>query len=256
MSDHTDTMKQFAQFDTMRFSLFHPRGVRVDFITATPERPSDRLGVIAAHLDAGWLVLQPGLEEGENKDQFVHVVRGIVNDTTIVDLYREEDQFRFLGVYLDSDEDIAAFEFASGLKLNQLPEYVGVGHIERNKSKATDRFVVRASKPFGAVWKSNPKHNPDTEEGKKKAKRLFVRWADQRPPEKEESTEPAQPRIVTPDNAAVLAACTALAKAAENGPEAMATVWSRLPKELKIACEAEKDRLKETAIRNQQDRPY
>lgn len=157
--------------------LFTPRGPQVT-IPVTVNGPEDMMAFVHSFLDAGWLVQAPGLEAGEEKETFHHVVKEIVNDTTHISLYRDNDAFRYLGVYLNRPEDEQAFELASGLKLSNLPEYVGVGHIERRKSASLDKFVITAPKPFSAVWKHNPKHDPDSEEGKKKPKRLFVRWAD------------------------------------------------------------------------------
>jgi hypothetical protein len=98
-------------------------------------------------------------------------------------LYSTNDALKwsFLKVYLNTDDDIAAFEFASRMKLGSLPEYVGADKPARGAAGKTDRFIVAAPRPFGVVYKKNPKHDPTTEEGKLKPARLFVRWADQRP---------------------------------------------------------------------------
>src|SRR5690242_5896245 len=43
-------------------------------------------------------------------------------------------------------------------------------------------LVYAAPKPFGVVWKDNPKYDPNEQDtAKKKPKRLFVRWADVAP---------------------------------------------------------------------------
>ncbi len=67
------------------------------------------------------------------------------------------------------------------MKLDAIEDYVGNDKPQRGASTKTDRFIVKAPKPFGVVYKKNPKHNPDTEEGKMKPARLFVRWESEKP---------------------------------------------------------------------------
>lgn len=184
--------------------MWHPKGVQVSLPIPALMLPSEMIGYINGCFEAGFLAQAAGLEAGEERETFFHVVRGVINETTHIDLYRDQDQFRFLGVYLNRPEDEAAFELASGLKIKNLREFIGPGHIERGKDKRLDAMVVTAPKPFGAVWKANPKHDSDTEEGKKKPKRLFVRWVDQRPQQEADcpaDAKPADPAAETLDDA-------------------------------------------------------
>jgi hypothetical protein len=166
--------------------LFHPRGPQVTLPVADVT-PAGSLAAVAAYLDAGWLVTAPGLEDGEEKDTVGWVLRGTFEKegeaTPFVLLYSTNDALKwsFLKVYLNTDDDIAAFEHASRMKLEAIPEYVGADKPARGASGKTDRFILAAPRPFGVVYRKNPKHDPATEEGKLKPARLFVRWTDQRP---------------------------------------------------------------------------
>ncbi len=66
------------------------------------------------------------------------------------------------------------------MKLEALPLYVGNDKPQRGASNKTDRFIVAPPRPFTVVFKKNAKHD-DTEVGKMKPARLFVRWAEQAP---------------------------------------------------------------------------
>jgi hypothetical protein len=164
--------------------LFHPRGPQV-----TLPLPADAVAAFAsvgAALDAGWLVTAPGLEDGEEKESIAYVLRGAFERdgevTPYVLLYAANDALTWsiLKVYLNKREDIEAFEYASGMKLDSIPDYIGDNKPQRGAAAKTDRFIVKSTKPFGVVYKKNPKHD-DTEAGKMKPARLFVRWENQKP---------------------------------------------------------------------------
>lgn len=163
--------------------LWHPRGPQVT-LPVTDLTPAGALAQVGAYLDAGWLVEAPGLEEGEEKEQVGWVLRGgFERDgeiTPFVLLYsvNEALTWSFLKVYLNKPEDVAAFEHASRMKLDSIPDYVGNDKPQRGASAKTDKFIVKPPRPFGVVFRKNPKHDPSTEEGKMKPARLFVRWAD------------------------------------------------------------------------------
>ncbi len=171
--------------------LWHPRGVQV-CLPLSLEAPMPTAGwrmlldSVSAALDAGWLTVQPGLEEGEEKDEVGWVLRGEHekegDSTPFVLLYSRNEalSFSFLKVYLNRQDDIAAFEHASKMKLEALPLYVGNDKPQRGASNKTDRFIVAPARAFQVVFKKNPKHD-DTEVGKMKPARLFVRWAEQAP---------------------------------------------------------------------------
>lgn len=173
--------------------LWHPRGVQVSLPIDPVNPPAiaewraiyDSVGLA---LDAGWLVQCPGMEEGEEKDDVGWVLKmeqekdGEVTPCLLLYSSKENLKFSIVKVYLNKPEDITAFEYASKMKLAALPLYEGTNKPERGSNSKTDRLMVVPPKPFGFVFKKNPKHDPNEEDIKKmKPARLFVRWADQAP---------------------------------------------------------------------------
>lgn len=172
--------------------VYHPSGIPVSLPVPTSRTAKvdyrAALDHVSAALAAGWLVAPPGQQAGEERETVGYVVRscqegkgGIV--VPVVDLYdaKANHSFTFLRVYLDTEQDIAAFEAASGLSLNAMPEYTATGRVERGKA-ITAKYVVQPRKPFGVVIEANPKYDPDeTDVSKKKPKWKFVRWVDQVP---------------------------------------------------------------------------
>lgn len=179
--------------------LFHPSGAQV----TVPLPLGEPLTVGAAQsifqsvnalLEAGWLVNMPGLEEGERVEEIRHVVRRVkINDdgteTPVVDLYPERANFRILGVYLNTPQDIQAFESACDAHLGDLPLYEGDNAIERGKGPKTDKYVFSLSRSARVVLKQNPRW--EGEEDKKHPKRLFVRWLDSTATNGNSKTHPA-----------------------------------------------------------------
>jgi hypothetical protein len=141
---------------------------------------------VSALLEAGWLVAMPGLESSERIEEIRHVVRRVkVNEdsteTPVVDLYPDRANFRVLGVYLNTPQDLYMFEAACGVHLSALPLYEGDNAIERGKGPKTDKYVTALGRTARVVLKQNPRWEGD--EDKKHPKRLFVRWMDvQAPP--------------------------------------------------------------------------
>ncbi len=164
--------------------LYHPKGVLVTI--PFPVDPIACMDAVAAALDAGWLVTAPGLEEGEENEMVGWVLQGSLThdgrETAFVLLYSVNDAYKwsFLKVYLNTEADVKAFEYASKMRLDKVTPYVGNDKPQRGASPKTDRFIFPVPRPFGVVFKKNPKHDPNTEEGKMKPARLFVRWADQK----------------------------------------------------------------------------
>ncbi len=164
--------------------IWHKRGVLV----TVPLRgeASTFSQQIDALFDQGFLAQAPGLEEGEEKEQIGWVLRSVHSnegrETPFVLLYSANEALTWsiLKIYLNTDQDQAAFEFASKMRLSDLPEYVGQDKPQRSASGRTDKYIVPAPKPFGVVFRKNPKHDA-TEAGKMKPARLFVRWADVAP---------------------------------------------------------------------------
>jgi hypothetical protein len=166
--------------------LFHPRGPQVTLPVLFDGDYRVAFAAVGAALDAGFLAEAPGLEQGEEKEEIAWVLRaGHEKDgetTPVVVLYSANDGLTWpiLKVYLNKQADIEAFEHASKMKLDKLPEYVGNDRPQRGASQKTDTFIVKAAKPFGVVFKRNPRHD-DTDAGKMKPARLFVRWTDMKP---------------------------------------------------------------------------
>ncbi len=198
--------------------LFHPRGPAVTIpVTVAALDYRAMLASVSAMLDAGFLVAAPGLEAGEHKEDIGYVVlRSKENSdgtsTPIVDLYPADDGMKFavLSVYLNKPADEEAFEFAAKMRLDAFQPYIGAGKLERGASKQTDRLIVKAPKPFAVVFKDNPKYDPnETDTAKKKPKRLFVRWADEKPASEQPASQPppaasTKASHVTPDHPAIV----------------------------------------------------
>ncbi len=185
--------------------LFHPRGPQVTL--PLPPDPAAALAAVSAALDAGWLVQAPGLEEGEEREMIGWVLKSIHSnedrETPFVLLYSANEALTWsvLKVYLNTEQDEAAFEHASHMKLAEMPEYVGQDKPQRGSNHRTDTYIVPAPRPFGVVFKKNPKHDA-TEAGKMKPARLFVRWADAAPAAQSAAEEsgnitPQQQRDIT-----------------------------------------------------------
>jgi len=169
---------------------YHPSGLLVRL--PLTGQPTDYVGMLAnvtAALAAGFLAVAPGAGEGEHKDEVGYVVKREKENqdhtvTPVIDLYVADDAMKFatLSVYLNTAEQVAAFEFASGVKVSALPLYIGDNKIERGGKAATDKLIIKSPRPFGVFWRDNPKYDPaEMDATKKKPKRLFSRWADQRP---------------------------------------------------------------------------
>ncbi len=187
MSDNEQTADvQPIAFDPVCgwLKLYHKRGVQV---TIPLRGPIDTFAAQVDMLfDAGWMLTAPGLEEGEEKEEIgwvLHALHEKDGETTpIAVLYAANEALTWpiLKIYLNKQADVDAFEFASKMKLSSIPEYVGNDRPQRGAGAKTDKFIIKVPKPFGVVFKKNPKHD-DTEQGKMKPARLFVRWADQKP---------------------------------------------------------------------------
>lgn len=184
--------------------LYHPRGPLVTFplkgeLASYKQQVQDLL-------DDGWLLTAPGLEEGEEKELVGYVLRGeiehdgITTPTVLLYAHSEELKWPILKVYLNNRADVEAFQYASKMNLLELPLYAGNDKPQRGAKQLTDKFIVPAAKPFGVVFKKNPKHNPDEKDvTKKKPARLFVRWQDTKPkpaPTQEHHDEQSQPEPV------------------------------------------------------------
>lgn len=166
--------------------LWHPAGVLVSLPVPTILGPMQALGYVGECLAAGWLANAPGLEEGETKQEIGYVVMREKENadrtvTPMMDLYPADDGMKYscLTIYLNTKEQRDHFEAMSGLKLMNLQAFIGENKIERGAKRTTDALVYKVKRPFAVVYKPNPKYDPDEKDpGKKKPKRLFVRWID------------------------------------------------------------------------------
>lgn len=186
--------------------LWHKSGVDVRIPLTANMPPVYAVGLLASVdtlLAAGWLTNAPGLEVGEEREEIGWVCRldhEKDGDTTpTVLLYSTNNQltYSFIRKYMNTPDEVAAFEHASGMKYASMPAYPGNDHPERGASPKTDKFIVKASRPFGLVWKPNPRYKDapagqDTRSLAEKRKRDFVRWHDSKPAEtpKVESVKP------------------------------------------------------------------
>ncbi len=146
----------------------------------------------ARAIEAGWRVSgAASLDAGESREDVGWVVRttkdGRSGTVNVLHLYSTNAGWTkpFLVVYLNTREDIQAFEAASGLDVANLPEYVGEGRIEKGKKAQTDALVIRVRRPFAAVHAPNPKYSEAEAQATKAAnkaytipKKKFVRWAE------------------------------------------------------------------------------
>lgn len=173
--------------------LYHPRGPRVRLPIRRAHDYAQALQDVSRALDAGWLVTAPGLEAGEEKLQVGHFLRtswereGRTGDSLLLYSAEEHLKYSVVRVYLDNDEQVRAFESASGLSLTNLPEYVGNDKPARGSGKL-GRYFVRTARPCTAVIRANPKFDEVAQtaaaakgEVYKQPQRLFVRWEGQAP---------------------------------------------------------------------------
>ncbi len=142
-------------------------------------------------IDTGWLPREIGLEAGESKEEIGWVLRGSTQKgDPLLLLYSANESltWSFLTVYPDTPERREAFEAASGLRLDALPEYGGSDKPQRGAGPKGDKFIVKAPKAFAVVWKPNPKFmeapaGEDKRTNAQKRKRDFVRWDGEKVPQ-------------------------------------------------------------------------
>lgn len=154
--------------------------------------PAAMLAYTDSYLTAGWLVNAPNLEAGEYKEAIGYVCRmTFVNKdsgvkTPKIALYPDNQRAKFKcgQVYLDTSEEITAFEHATGLSLNAIAEYPSDAAPQRDGSGA--QFIVPVQRAAVAIFRRNEKY---VEGGKDQPKNYFVRWDGATP--KTESPAPA-----------------------------------------------------------------
>jgi hypothetical protein len=133
-------------------------------------------------VNAGWLPNLPNLEDGEQEHEIGAMLRCVqLNDdeseTPIIDLYpaNERLKYKLLRVYLNTPEDVKAFEKTCGVTLADLPLYESNAGIKRGENARLDqKYIVTLKHPVKVVSKANPLW--EGEEDKKHLKRLLTRW--------------------------------------------------------------------------------
>lgn len=183
--------------------LYHPNGAEVQLPIRIPF--PDASSDIETYTKAGWMIQKPEKTEVINIGYIVrrsklNKITGV--ETPVIDLFGSHPRMnrRFLMVYLNTLEQIQAFEIATGLKLDQIKFFNGDAP-PKNEDGATNReYIVRLEKTVNVAYKANPAYNKDEkDETKKKPARLFIRWLDKA--DWYDAVNPT-PRPVAPQNGA------------------------------------------------------
>ena len=141
--------------------------------------PQSMLAYAESYIAAGWLINAPNLNAGEYKETIGFVCRMSViskRDGVKVDkiaLYPNNPgtMWKCGQVYLDTADDVAAFEEATGLSLSSLQEYPSDAAPKRDGSGA--QYIVPVQRPTVAIFKKNDKY---VEGSKEQPKNHFARW--------------------------------------------------------------------------------
>lgn len=139
--------------DNLLIQAYTPAGFKVSISVIGWQTAHE---IDAVLKEAGYLNQLPGVEAGENVETITTVVRrehvnGKTGEITpVIDCYPEwrgdYGQFRFVGIYLNSADEIREFEAQSGLKLENMPLYESQAPIQRNQARANRHEI--ACKPF------------------------------------------------------------------------------------------------------------
>jgi hypothetical protein len=152
--------------------LYHPSGAKVDIpidleVGLSPERASNLRISVDALLAAGFAVNMPGLDDGELVDEVTSVARRASGDgVSIVAFYKAHPKLvkKFIHEYLDTPEQIADFESATGLKLNNIPVFDGDKDITKD-NRAAGKYIVPLARPVKVVYKISDRWKRWNEEG-------------------------------------------------------------------------------------------
>lgn len=224
--------------------LYLPNGCKINFpfgnlpnispIDEANEMYQYALAYTNRLLELGASVNAPGLEDGEGKEQIGFISRrSKINDdgseTPVLDLFPNHDatKFKFMTVYLNTVDDVNAFETASGLKLDSIPLWEGDKHLDRGGAK-TDKYIMQLTRPLVVIHKSNERYNPEEPDiTKRKPKRLFVRWdtvgTPTPPPPAQQPAASATPASAPESKA------TGTPQTAENGAKDKLPNWFAIP---------------------------
>ena len=181
MSDNTNTTTGWVKLyvGSVLVTLPVPTATGI-----TSENAQKALQAVKAYMEAGFTP-QPG-EDGP-QEKLSYPVKGIVRrlhidkegrETPIIDVYTG-GKFRYMGVYLNSPEDVKAFEEAFGMRLEDVPVWLdGTVPLELGSPRTArieEQYLVDVSaKKVRIAYVDNPKYDPNAEKKMKKA--FFRRW--------------------------------------------------------------------------------
>ncbi len=141
--------------------LYHPSGAKISIpITIQPGETYSSVGqdlvrAVSSLIEAGLLVNMPGLDEGELVDEVVSVACRMSKDNTkIVAFYKAHPKLekKFIHEYLDTPEQIADFEAATGLRLASLPVFDGDKDITKDHRNAA-KYIIPLPRPVKLVYR-------------------------------------------------------------------------------------------------------
>lgn len=168
--------------NTASITAYTANGWRVhfSFTIASVADADSRLAELAA---AGYTPTAPGAPDGGAVEMIGWVSRRVqINndgrpDTPIIDLFLDNEgwQGRMVGIYLNTPEEIAAFEKACGVKLTALPLYEAAAPAKRDDARSS-KYIVRLPHPAAAFIGDNPRW--EGTDDKKNQKRKFFGWKD------------------------------------------------------------------------------
>ena len=138
--------------------LWHPKGVQVS-LPIVYDSAQNMLLQVDSFLEAGWLIDAPGLEAGEQVLEAALVSRRESKDgTPMVAFYLAHPKVfkKSLHAYLNNEQDVAAFEAATGLKLVDIPIFDGEAFPAKDHKNA-DKYILSLPKPIKLVYKISAK---------------------------------------------------------------------------------------------------
>jgi len=144
--------------------LYHPgTGAKVDIpldleTELTQAQAVSLIRSVDNLLSAGFTVNMPGLENGELVEEVAFVSRRAGNDgTPILAFYVAHPKMlkKFLHEYMDTPEQIKAFENASGMKFDNLPVFDGDKDITKDHRNAA-KYIIQTP-PFKVVFGTTEK---------------------------------------------------------------------------------------------------
>lgn len=161
-----------SEINSASFPLYNARGIRVHFTVPFNDDGSDINAVIDMLLANGYTEGQPGVVEGGDKTEIRYVVRGQGTNkdgkpTDRIWMYApwgDDDKGSQLTHYLDTPDDVAAFERASGLRVADMPVCKGnaaprreSGDFERARREVSFSIIRRKEESdksiAGYKWK-------------------------------------------------------------------------------------------------------